>query len=564
MAGIILSVTLVTGQVRRRLEAEAQNELFEAVLESIDNGIVACDAQGGLTLFNQASVEMHGTGVTDIDKEDVGQAYDLYEDDGVTPLTPDRIPLFRALKGEVIDAQPIVIAPANHPRRNVMARARQLRRPDGHIIGAVASMLDVTEARFARQELLDSESLAKHIAFHDTLTGLYNRAKYNDLYGQENTVGSDQPTAAFFIDLNKFKMINDTLGHKFGDDHLIRVAKLIDRAIGKNGFVARFGGDEFIAVRLVDDAAQAMAIAQSISAAIDIPIALAGHTIVTGAAIGVAISPDHGTDVDTLVRRADIAMYRAKVDDLSEPILFEPVFELKRIERSRLEGELMHAIRNEELRVYYQPIVCSQTTQIKGVEALVRWQHPRLGLIGPNRFISIAEETGFIIELGQWVLEAAVSQFKHLPDIIVSVNVSAIQFQDPSLVDRILKVLRQTGFDPHRLELEITETLLIDDAAMAREVIDRSFVADLGKSAESAAVVSSIMELAGSLDMVVTAEGVETEAQETILRDAGAHTLQGYRYSRPVSFKDFSTAFLTETDSIQSTQTSAGLKGWMQ
>jgi len=578
--GAVLSITEVTAQVTARMESQRRSELLNAVLENVDNGIVSCDAEGHLTLFNKKTRQMHGIEMIDLPPEDCSEYYSLFEADGVTPLSPDRVPLYQALGGRQVVDQSMVIAPDHLPRRDIVAQAAPLRRKDGTIIGAVASMADVTESRAATRNLKASEAQAVHVAFHDSLTGLANRAKLNAVYGDDHIINPDERVAALFVDLNRFKQINDTLGHQVGDDLLVRVSTILKTVLGDDAFIARIGGDEFVAIINVVEKDQALRFGQTIIDWLGSPIAISGHMVVTGAAIGIALAPDHGTTVTDLVRRADIAMYRSKSESVSEPVLFEPVFELNTVERARLEGELTQSIDRGELRVLYQPIVCGTTYDIKGAEALVRWNHPRLGAIGPDKFIPIAEECGFIYDLGLWVLEEAVSHFADHPDMFVSVNVSPVQFRDPLITEKVSAILKKAEFKPENLELEITESLLINDANVARLVIDqlkaegirialddfgtgysslsyihefpfnkvkidRSFITQLGKSAQSEAVVRCVVKLASELGMVVTAEGVESEQHQAELQLIGCHTLQGYKYGRPMTFDDISAALDT-------------------
>lgn len=571
--GAVLSVTMISEQVITRLELERQNELFNAVIENIDEGIVACDEDGQLTLFNTQTRVMHGLEVTTLPIEECGEFYSLYEESGTTLLEPGDVPLFRALNGTPVINKAMVIAPKGLPRRDIVSQATPLYRQDGTLLGAVASMADVTASKLATRKLRESEAHAVHTAFHDTLTGLANRAKFNEWHRDRKLMDGDMHMAAFFIDLNRFKLVNDTLGHKIGDDLLIRVAEILKKIVGGNAFLTRFGGDEFVAIMPVEDSNNALHIGQKIIDQLNAPTVIADNTVVTGASVGIALSPDHGDTAEALVRRADIAMYRCKSENADAPVMFEPVFELNSIERTRMESELIQSIKNDELRVFLQPIVCGTSQNILGVEALVRWKHPRLGMVGPDKFIPIAEECGFIIELGEWVLNTALEQVSPYDDLFVSVNVSPVQFRDPNLVQKIMTGLERTNFDPNRLELEVTESLLLNDAAVARQVIgtlkaegisialddfgtgysslsyiqsipfnkikiDRSFVNQLGEGDESKAVVQCVVDLASAMGMIVTAEGVETLEHETMLKMIGCHTLQGYKYGRPSRLED--------------------------
>lgn len=576
--GVVISASMVTEQVEARLETERQNELFNAVLENVEDGVVACDPEGRLTLFNSKTRTMHGLDVIDLPIEECGEFYSLFHGDGVTPLEGDHIPLFKALAGERVVNQAMVIAPQDLPKRDIIAQATPLKRPDGSLIGAVASMADVTAEKQARRDLENSEARAVHIAFHDTLTGLANRAKFNEMKSERDLIDGKSPQAAFFIDLNRFKRVNDTMGHKVGDDLLIAVAEDLKTVVGEEAFVARFGGDEFIAIMPVRDCGHAEEIGQEIIDRLNTPKIIDGNTVVAGAAVGFALAPDHGDCAETLVRRADIAMYRGKSEGIDEPVLFEPVFELNTIERARLEDELLRSIELDELRVVFQPIVCGENDVLRGVEALVRWEHPRLGWVGPDKFIPIAEECGFIVALGEWVLNAALRQIAAYDDLFLSVNVSPVQFRDPEFASKVLSGLRSTGVDPNRLELEVTESLLINDTKVAGRVIkslkrhgirialddfgtgysslsyihqfpfdkvkiDRSFVSQLGASGHSEAVIRCVVDLASSLGMIVTAEGVECDDHETALKQIGCHTLQGYKYGKPGALNEIGRTF---------------------
>lgn len=577
--GVFLSLSLITSQVEARKQAERQNELFNAVLENVREGIVACDETGRLTLFNSQTRMMHGLDVTDTPLEECGDFYSLFEADGVTPLQPERIPLLRAFKGEKVVDEEMVIAPMNLPPRDLVTQACPLFGPDGQLIGAVASMADVTASKAATRKLKDSEARAVHIAFHDTLTGLANRAKFNDHCQSFDAHSQTKTTAALFVDLNRFKLINDTLGHKAGDDLLKRAADILTSIAGENAFVARIGGDEFVALLPVHDMPHACSLGRELFEALSSPTIINGQTVVTSASVGIAMSPEHGDRFEELVSRANIAMHRAKHNAQDGPVMFDPVFEFETVQRNQLELELVKSIENDELHVYFQPIVCAKTQQIRGAEALVRWQHPTRGLVPPDQFISIAEECGFIVELGEWVLKTAVAQMTAYDGLFLSVNLSPVQFRDPELVEKVLCVLDETGFCPRRLELEITEGLLINDTKNARRVIDafkakgisialddfgtgysslsyiqdfpfdkvkidRSFISQLGESVESAAVVQCVVSLASSLGMVVTAEGVESEQHEMLLKFIGCGTLQGFRYGKPSPISDLSGQFV--------------------
>jgi len=303
------------------------------------------------------------------------------------------------------------------------------------------------------------------------------------------------------------------------------------------------------------------------------PQVIHGNPVAAGASVGIAISPEDGTEPEELLRRADIAMCKGKADGVDHPLRFDTSYEAERIKRQEMEVDLARSLENGEMEVYYQPIVCGQTRNIQGVEALVRWNHPVRGQVSPVQFIPVAEESGFIIELGEWVLRTAAGHLAGMDNLFLSVNLSPVQFRDPLVVPRLLGAIKTAGLDPRRLEFEITESLLMHASKPASRVIDafkatgigialddfgtgysslsyiqdfpfdkvkidRCFVSTMDSSPHSAAVVQCVVNLASSLGMIVTAEGVETESQELLLKFIGCQTLQGYRYAKPMQFAD--------------------------
>lgn len=584
--GVVACSMRVTKQVAARKTMERQAEMLNAVLENIKDGVVACDAEGSVTLFNQSGRSIHGIDQAAPLGGDYVESTNLFEADGITPLADDRNPLFEAIKGGSVVDREMVIAPDGLSKRHVIAQAAPLKTSDDKLIGAVASMTDVTSAKLAERQLRASEANANYIAFHDTLTGLPNRAHFGRMVENTKNKLQGQTTAAFFLDLNQFKAVNDLCGHKVGDDLLKRTAKLLKCIAGKDAFVSRLGGDEFIVFKPVIDGEAALQLGHQLAHEIGQPLVIGGHTVVSGVSVGIAMHPEHGSTHEELMRRADLAMYKSKASGKNEPVMFDQVFELETVKRRVMRHELSKAIENEELEVYLQPIVDAQTQDVIGAEALARWNHPSRGLILPNEFIPIAEESGFIVELGDWVLRSALEAIAPWSDLFLSVNLSPVQFKDPRLAERVVDALEETRFDPTRLELEVTEGLLIYDTNVARRAIDafkskgikialddfgtgysslgyiqnfpfdkvkidRSFVADIDTNPQSAAVVQCVVNLASSLGMVVTAEGIETERHELLLKFIGCNTLQGFKYGRPLPVSEFGLVPLgTEQDVI--------------
>lgn len=571
--GVVMSAAFVTTQVESRKASEALNELFNAVLQSMNDGVVACNANSELTMFNDQARKILGQDKTALPPEEWSDFYKLFEIDGVTPMPTDRVPLWRAFNGESVVNYPMIIAPDNLPKREIVAQAVPLYDSKKVLIGAMGSMCDVTESKRVTQQLRESEVYALHIAYHDTLTGLANRAHFLKHTKEHGPCPDDQITALLYIDLNKFKLINDTMGHRIGDILLCRAANIIRRAAGEDGFVARLGGDEFVILKRVDKASCAKVIGLSIMEEIAEPQVIHGNPVAAGASVGIAISPEDGTEPEELLRRADIAMCKGKADGVDHPLMFDTSYEAERIKRQEMEVDLARSLENGEMEVYYQPIVCGQTRNIQGVEALVRWNHPVRGQVSPVQFIPVAEESGFIIELGEWVLRTAAGHLAGMDNLFLSVNLSPVQFRDPLVVPRLLGAIKTAGLDPRRLEFEITESLLMHDSKIASRVIDafkakgigialddfgtgysslsyiqdfpfdkvkidRCFVSTMDSSPHSAAVVQCVVNLASSLGMIVTAEGVETESQELLLKFIGCQTLQGYRYAKPMQFAD--------------------------
>ncbi len=429
-----------------------------------------------------------------------------------------------------------------------------------------------TEARTAKEE-------AVYIAFHDALTGLGNRAKLQDFCKiNELAKIDDKPVGAFYIDINKFKYTNDSLGHSVGDALLQKFANDMRSVFGDNAFLARLGGDEFFAILAVDDENHARALGAKFIDKIKEPMSLLGHTVIGSASVGIAVSPHHGETMDDLVARADMAMYNAKQTNLDQAYMFDFELEKQTLRRVALEKELQTSLINNEIEIYFQPIVEAKKQSLYGVEALIRWNNPRLGMVMPNDFIPLAEECGFIHELGAWVLKESIAMIKDFDGLMLSVNLSPIQFKDPHLCENIKKIVLDSDIDPNRLELEITESALIHETQTVLDTIeplralgihislddfctgnsslsyikdfpldkikiDRSFVAQLGESQSVASVVQCLVTLASSMSMEVTAEGVETEMHETLLKFVGCQHLQGYRYGKPVPLAQLTQDF---------------------
>jgi diguanylate cyclase (GGDEF)-like protein/PAS domain S-box-containing protein len=458
--------------------------------------------------------------------------------------------------------------------RWVLTRGIAVRDPMGNAIRAAGSQTDISQRKLAEDRLL-------HDAFHDALTGLPNRALLLDRLQRSilrTKRRSDYHFAVMFLDLDGFKLVNDGLGHLTGDQLLIAIGRRLEGFVREGDTVARLGGDEFIIlVDEVENTADVLALADRVLEELQVPFSLNGHQIVTSASIGIALCDLSCDKAENLLRDADIAMYAAKRRGKAGYVVFDKAMHTLAVTRLKLEADLRQAALRNEFRLHYQPIVSLRTGRITSFEALVRWDHPERGLVAPDDFIPIAEETKLILPLGMWVLREATEQlcrwqsrFWMSPPLSISVNLSCRQFFQTDLVYQIERILLETGLDARCLRMEITESVIMDQvetalAALGRLKalgvtlaiddfgkgysslsylhqfpcstlkIDRSFIARIGVGAENGEIVRTIVSLAESLGMEAVGEGVETPSQLTHLRELGCHYGQGYIFSRPLT-----------------------------
>jgi diguanylate cyclase (GGDEF)-like protein len=419
-----------------------------------------------------------------------------------------------------------------------------------------------------KQEL---EAQLAHMAHHDSLTGLPNRVLLHERLKQEFArVRSGGSFAVLCLDLDQFKSVNDTLGHPVGDRLLQVAASRMRDCVRETDIVARIGGDEFAIVQVsIHEPQGATVLAERLIDVMAEPFDVAGHQVVIGTSIGIALVPTDGVSPDQIIKSADMALYRAKKDGRGVFRFFEPEMDAKMQARRQLELDLRRALLKSEFELYYQPLVNLQSNEVSGFEALLRWNHPTRGLVNPSDFIPVAEEIGLIVPLGEWVIRKACQEAAAWPnDIKVAVNLSPAQFKSKGLVLAVVSALSYSGLSPDRLELEITETVLLLESAATlstlhqlRELgvkismddfgtgysslsylrsfpfdkikIDQSFVQDLSERAESIAIIRAVSGLGKNLGMATTAEGVETVEQLGHLRLEGCSEVQGYLFSEP-------------------------------
>jgi len=557
--------------VRKRAEEvqRESEERFHVLVEGVkDYAVFMLDAEGRTTSWNTGVQRVLGYD----EEEFIGQHFScIFTPEDIATGEPE-------LKLHTAEAEGQAAQERWHVRKDgtrfwatgaVTPLHNEMRRLDGFAI----VMHDNTERRMA-------EERSAHDAAHDNLTGLPNRAFFIDHLKRaiaRSKRHTDYMFAVLFLDLDRFKNINDSLGHVIADQLLVEIGRKLEAALRPEDMVARFGGDEFVI--FLDDIKEfrdATRVANRIHAELASPFNLGGNEVFTSTSIGIALSV-HGYDTpEDCMRDADTAMYRAKALGKARHEIFDRSMHDRAVTLLDLETDLRRAIERREFLVHYQPIVALETSTISGFEALLRWQHPARGLVFPTEFISVAEETGLIVPIGHWILDEACRQTRswqeqiaaHKP-LAVSVNLSSKQFLQPDLVKWINQMLQKTGFDPRSLKLEITESVVMENAGEATArigqlrnlgvelymddfgtgysslsylhrfpvdtlKIDRSFIRWMGERDENSEIVRTIVELAHNLHMKVIAEGVETEEQVSYLKALQCEYGQGYYFSRPL------------------------------
>jgi diguanylate cyclase (GGDEF)-like protein len=549
-------------QVAQTAELERTNARFDAAINNMSQGVCLFDADQKVVVSNRRFAEIYrlsldqvrpGTSLRDIleCRRQQGTDYDVSADDFLDGRVRQSLKTQELADGRIVSV-------AVHPM------------PGG---GWLTTQEDITDRAKGERKIA-------YLAGHDLLTGLPNRAYFTQLLdgpvkGRNNAAVEN--FAVFMLDLDKFKQVNDTLGHAAGDQVLCEVAGRLKAAIRDTDVLARLGGDEFAIIQPLDDGEHegAIALALRIIQAIERPYNLDGHEIAIGTSIGIALAPHDGRDPKDLIKKADLALYAAKAEGRNDFRLFQAEMVKAADTQKALESDLRKAIADCEFELHYQPIIDVRTQSVCAAEALVRWRHPQRGLIGPDQFIPVAEASGLIVPLGDWILQQACLDAASWPaHMRVAVNLSAVQFNKGNLFDVVLCALVVSGLSPDRLELEITEsavlereaahlqtirqlknlgiTIALDDFGIGyssassvtkfpfdRIKIDKSFTQGAAERQDCAAVIASVLALARGLDIAVTAEGVETERQFQMLRNSGVECAQGYLFGRPLPLQRF-------------------------
>ncbi|MFV2005415.1 MAG: putative bifunctional diguanylate cyclase/phosphodiesterase, partial [Gammaproteobacteria bacterium] len=445
---------------------------------------------------------------------------------------------------------------------------------NGEISHFIATGRDISQR-------MENEKRLQHIAHHDALTNLPNRVLFMDRIKRSlaHAKRNSERAAVLFFDLDRFKNINDTLGHIIGDKLLIEIASRLKKAIREDDSIARLGGDEFaVLVDKISSENDVTQIAQKILSCLEKSAQIDGHSLYTTASIGISLFPDDGEDAGTLLQNADIAMYRAKDMGKNNYQFYSKDMSARAIQRLKMENSLRMALKNNEFLLYYQPQIDTQNQSITGVEALIRWQHPELGLISPSEFIPLLEETNLILDVGDWVLDTACQQIKKwsqsgYADLTISINVSGRQFHDENFYERMLELTEKYGIRTEQIELEITESILMDKQKKTIEninnlgrygfriaiddfgtgysslsylqrfridtlKIDRSFIKDIVTNSDDATITMAIIAMAHSLKVNIVAEGVETQQQLDFLKQQDCQLAQGYLFSYPLASKE--------------------------
>jgi diguanylate cyclase (GGDEF)-like protein/PAS domain S-box-containing protein len=565
----------VSDRKRTQTKLEHSLSLLQATFEATADGILVADVRGKITHFNRKFIDLWQIPEAVLQSRDNQQVMRFIESQLKDAKNFSAKTLMNLYVRPYLESSDMLELKDGR----VLERYTSSQQLDDTIIGWVWSFRDVTE----RQR---TEAKIRYQALYDALTGLPNRTFFNERLAATLSQASRNNSllAVVFLDLDRFKLINDTLGHAAGDLLLQGVAQRLLGCVREGDTVSRWAGDEFtLILPNIQTVENAIAIAQRILESLRDEFDLEGHTLHVSSSIGIAFYPTDGEDAETLLKNADAALYRSKEGGRNSYQLYTAAINSGSSELLTLEHHLHRALQQQEFALYYQPQVNVATGKITQMEALVRWHHPKLGVISPGKFIPVAEETGLIVQIGEWVLRTACAQNKRwqelgLPPVSVAVNLSAQQFKQPKLVEMIDQILQETGLSSEHLELEITETTMMKNVELTQVTleelhkmgisialddfgtgysslgylktfplhtlkIDQSFVRDLTTDPNDEAIVTAIVAMGKVLNLKLVAEGVETEAQELKLRSLSCDEMQGYLFSEPMQSED-ATNFL--------------------
>ncbi|GHA16172.1 putative bifunctional diguanylate cyclase/phosphodiesterase [Oceanisphaera arctica] len=575
-------------QVQERTSEQLKAKVFtEAVVEQSHDLVVACNIDGQITLSNNRHKKDLLWATPGLSLEEWSHRAPCYPPNGVIPLPLQQLPLYRALHGEVIKAEEIMIREPDQTPHLLLVSGCPIYNQLGEQVGAMISAHDITIQKQLETQL-------RHQAQHDSLTCLPNRLLYKDRLEQaiRRAQRRKEPVTVMMLDLDRFKEVNDSLGHAAGDQLLQQVAPRLLQCIRDHDTLARLGGDEFAIVLTPtrqDVPYAPESVAKRILDLLTQPFWLHEQQVRIGASIGIAQFPEDGQSSDTLLLHADIAMYQAKADGRNGFYFYQPKLNQKALARLNLENDLAQALEKNQFSLYYQPLVQAANSRCVAVETLLRWHHPTRGLLLADEFIPLAERSGLIIPIGEWVIRSACAQLQRwqqqgLPLLRVAVNLSERQLHQPDLSERIARILQDTRLPSGSLELELTESMLIQESEsmlhlldrirqlgvqlsiddfgtgysslsylrqfpVSRLKLDRSFVQDIPRDT---VLSQAIIELAHRLHMKVVAEGVETDAQRSFLAAHGCDELQGFLFSRAVPPEELAQ-LLAPTGDIKST-----------
>jgi diguanylate cyclase (GGDEF)-like protein/PAS domain S-box-containing protein len=551
-----------------------EKERAVVTLNSIGDAVLCTDISGNITYLNLVAETMTGWRREEATGKRLAEVFRII--DGPTRKTA-RDPMEMAVEQNKTVGLTVncVLIRRDGFESAIEDSAAPIHDRTGRIIGAVIVFHDVSAARAMSHQMT-------HSAQHDVVTNLPNRLLLNDRITQSVALARRQnrPIAVIFLDLDRFKYINDSLGHATGDKLLQSVSKRLLGSVRGSDTVSRQGGDEFVIllseIAYPEDAATS---ARKILLSLNAPHSIGGQDLHIDGSIGISVYPEDGEDAETLIKNADMAMYHAKENGRNNFQFFKAEMNLKAVERQSLEGSLRRALEREEFLLHYQPKVNLDTGEITGVEALIRWQQPDRGLVPPSQFVPVAEDCGLIVQIGRWVLREACRQARAwqnvgLPPLPIAVNVSAVEFRDKGFVESVRTILLETGLEARYLELELTEGVLMDDAestaAVLQELkmmgvhlavddfgtgysslsylrqfpidvlkIDQSFVHQITADPDESSIVSAIINMGKSLKHVVVAEGIETAEQRAYLQAQRCAEGQGYLFSRPLAAAQF-------------------------